>query len=91
LLRRLYLEVGNGGFGPGYGLLKLSYDNEFTGLSMYRRARENASAKWSSFPLSLLPVCTWGCGIYSFIDCSSPEGPMWGWDPNPGPWDVEAL
>ena len=23
LLRRLYLEVGNGGFGPGYGLLGL--------------------------------------------------------------------
>ena len=91
LLRRLYLEVGNGGFGPGYGLLKLSYNSEYTGLSMYRRAREDASHNWSSFPPSLFPVCTWGCGIYSFIDCSSPDGLMWGWDPNPGPGDVKAL
>ena len=91
LLRRLYLEVGNGGFGPGYGLLELSYNSKYTGLSMYRQAREDASAGMSSFPPSLLPVCTWGCGIYSFIDCSSPDGMMWGYDPNPGPWDVEAI
>jgi hypothetical protein len=91
LLRRLYLEVGNGGFGPGYGLEKLSCDSEHTCLSMYRQAREDASRNWSSFPSWLFPVCTWGCGIYSFIDCSSAEGPMWGWDPNPGPWDVAAL
>ena len=91
LLRRLYLEVGDGGFGPGYGLLELSYDSEYTGLSMYRQAREDASDGWSSFPPSLFPVCTWGCGIYSFIECSSPDGLMWGYDPNPGPWDVEAL
>lgn len=91
LLRRLYLEVGNGGFGPGYGLLELSYNSKYTGLSMYRQAREDASDGWSSFPPSLFPVCTWGCGIYSFTDCSSPAGMMWGYDPNPGPWDVEAL
>ena len=91
LLRRLYLEVGNGGFSPGYGLLGLSYDSQYTGLSMYRRAREDASGSWSSFPPSLFPLCDWGCAIYSFVDCSSPEGPMWGWDPNPDPDGVEAL
>lgn len=91
LLRRLYLEVGNGGFGPGYGLLELSYDSPYTGLSMYRQAREDATRNWAAFPPSLFPVCTWGCGIYSFTDCSSPEGRMWGWDPNPGPCDAQAL
>jgi hypothetical protein len=83
LLRRLYTEVGNGGFGPGYGLLRLenahSDDTGETALS----ARDG----WDSLPPELLPICNWGCAIYSLVDCSSPEGTMWGWDPNPVPPD----
>jgi hypothetical protein len=36
---------------------------------------------------SLFPVCTWGCGILSFVDCAGTEATMWGWDPNPAPQD----
>jgi hypothetical protein len=90
LLRRLYLELGDGGFGPGYGLLRLS-DDRHGALGMYRHARSNPSSNWSAFPSSLLPVSTWGCAIFSFIDCSSPDGQMWGWDPNPGPVGAQAL
>lgn len=36
---------------------------------------------WPGMPESLLPVCHWGCAIYSFVHC--PSGRMFGWDPNP--------
>jgi hypothetical protein len=83
LLRRLYLEVGNGGFGPGYGVLGVASghrdDTGKTAVSL----REG----WKGLPPALLPICHWGCAIYSFIDLSSSEGRMWGWDPNPVPND----
>jgi hypothetical protein len=94
LLRRLYLEVGNGGFGPGYGILGLTGghrdDLRMTALDHYRQAHTPAS-RWSFINPGLLPVCYRGCAIYSFVDCTRPEGPMWGWDPNSGPQDQHAL
>jgi hypothetical protein len=32
-------------------------------------------------PSGLLPLCHWGCAIYSFVHC--PSGRIFGWDPNP--------
>jgi hypothetical protein len=87
-LRRLYLEVGNGGFGPGYGLLGVRgghRDEGDTAVDLYRRARSDAPCPWRS--ADLFPICHWGCAIYSFVDCSDDAGPMWGWDPNPVPHD----
>jgi hypothetical protein len=76
LLRRLYLEVGNGGFGPGYGMLGLAGghtdDGRHTATDLYRAG---------TFPAHLLPLCYWGCAIYSLLDIKS--GEMWGLDPNP--------
>ena len=43
LLRRLYLEVADGGFGPYYGLLGLAAGhshNGLTALDLYRHAHE---------------------------------------------------
>ena len=95
LLRRLYLDIGNGGFGPGYGLLGVrgghEDDTKMTVTDLYRQAHQDPSAWWQFLPPNLLPICHWGCALYSFIDCSFPEGPMWGWDPNPGPTDETAL
>jgi hypothetical protein len=81
LLRRLYLELANGGFGPGYGVL---------GLADGHRDDQGVSApslheKWRVSPRSLLPICHWGCGIYSFVDCATDEGIIWAYDPNPLP------
>jgi SMI1 / KNR4 family (SUKH-1) len=79
LLRRLYMEVGNGGFGPGYGIIGLpDRDDERHPRNDLRRER------WNSFPASrsLFPLCDWGCGIYSFVDCADAEARMWAWDPN---------
>jgi hypothetical protein len=76
LLRRLYLEIGNGGFGPGYGLFRLPLtDNDWE------------PEWWADTSPPLLPLCHWGCGIYSFVDCADGEATMWGWDPNPVPED----
>ncbi|MGH1551844.1 hypothetical protein ACRAWF_05840 [Streptomyces sp. L7] len=33
-------------------------------------------------PPSVVPLLTWGCAIWSLVDFSTPEGRMWGWDPN---------
>ena len=60
LLRRLYLEVGNGGFGPGYGVLGLSGGHRVggqTALDLYRQATPTSS--WSFLPTGLLPLCPW--------------------------------
>jgi hypothetical protein len=85
LLRRLYLEVGNGGFGPGYGLLGLRNghrdDTRRTAIDLYKVRAE----WWPQAPDGLFPVCHWGCAIYSLVDCSNERGLMWAYDPNPVP------
>jgi hypothetical protein len=95
LLQRLYVEVGNGGFGPGYGILGVrnghTDDTKRTAVDLYRQAHEGPAAWWPFLPPALLPICHWGCAIYSFVDCSSLDGPMWAFDPNPGPSDERAL
>jgi hypothetical protein len=98
LLRRLYLEVADGGFGPYCGLLGLAAGhshNGLTALDLYRHAHEISPLPlypdWWFLPYRLLPLCEWGCGIYSFIDCSDPRGPMWGWDAKTGAEGEHAL
>ena len=86
LLRRLLLEVGNGGFGPGYGVIGVRggatdpYGR--TLLDAYREFHSLRRAE--SLSDALLPLCDWGCGIVSFVDCASAHGDMWACDPNPG-------
>jgi len=79
------VNVGSGGFGPGYGLLGVG--------SAHEGESENIVDAWSSFALdrrTLLPLCTWVCAIYSFIDCGD-KGQIWGWDPNPDDEDTTPL
>lgn len=81
LLKTLY-GVANGGFGPGYGLLGLrdgfTDDTRRTAVDILR---EIPRGLWSDMPSGLLPLCHWGCAIYTFVHC--PSGRMYGWDPNP--------
>src|SRR4051794_10987024 len=63
LLKRLYLEVGDGCFGPGYGLFGATghwlSDEPFTLAELYRI---NHKGDW---PDGLVPICDWGCAIWS--------------------------
>lgn len=81
LLKSLY-ALANGGFGPGYGLLGLrsgyADDMDRTAVDILE---EVPKGFWPGMPSGLLPVCHWGCAIYSFVHC--PSGRIFGWDPNP--------
>jgi hypothetical protein len=73
LLIRLWTEVANGGFGPGYGLLGVEGGFPFDdhgGLTI----AENYRSCTTGWPRKLLPICDWGCFNESAIDCSTPEG-----------------
>lgn len=77
LLRRLYLEVANGGFGPGVlGVAGGQEDDLGRTAVDLRREREDPSGMWA--------VCYWGCAIVSYVDCSTPDFLMWGFDPTSG-------
>jgi hypothetical protein len=63
--RRLLEAVGNGGFGPGDGLIGTaggSLDVEGRSLSELRRAL------WPDSHLKVVPLCDWGDGIWACID-----------------------
>jgi hypothetical protein len=75
LLERLWTEVGNGGFGPGYGLFGVD-SGHVSELSMsipniYLQSIADASYDW---PKKLVIICEWGCGYFSAIDCTTVEG-----------------
>ncbi|PWU51223.1 hypothetical protein DLJ47_21785 [Micromonospora sp. S4605] len=78
LLRRLYLEVGNGGFGPGYGLLGLRGGHRMGALDAL-----------VALERGVLILCDWGCGITSELDLAT--GQVWGCDPNPAPDGVSCA
>lgn len=90
LLRRLYLQVGNGGFGPAYGVLGVDggHPDDYKRTAVDLFADPDGHGYWQG-PTGavLLPICHWGCAIYSLVDCASDDGRMWAWDPNPTPPD----
>ena len=86
-LRRVYSEVGNGGFGPGHGFYGLDRGtNDFPDESvvylyiLFRKGDpEDPTFSW---PHMLLPILDWGCAIRSCVDCSTPSLPIMRHDPN---------
>lgn len=82
LMRRCYLELGDGGWGPAHGLRALADI-----LGDYREQRRNWPEAWRPRAAALLPLCEWGCGIASYVDCTDPGAGMWAIDPNPAPYE----
>jgi hypothetical protein len=90
LLKRLYVKVGNGGWGPGYGLLGLTGGaKDDVGQTAVQGYLSRLRLEWSPpdepswrWPMGLLPLCHWGCAIYSCIDCTRPAFPLIAFDPN---------
>ncbi|MDQ2714751.1 MAG: SMI1/KNR4 family protein [Chloroflexota bacterium] len=105
-LSRLYLEIGDGGFGPGYGLLPLnnhntSIDSLVTAyLGMKSMSQKDIDEYWANeeekpslWPERVLMVCDWGCNIYSSVNCASPDLVMYRLDSNINfmvEWAIEA-
>jgi hypothetical protein len=73
-LRRIYLKVANGGFGPGYGVMGVAGGfaddlGHTVGdlFEVYRRG-DPEDPEWN-WPERFLPICHWGCVVYSALDC----------------------
>ena len=96
LLRDAYLHVGDGVFGPGYGLLPLSTNRAAPGETVVQLysgfiTTDPDDTSWT-WPTNLLPFCEWGCAIRSCLDASSPEGAVVTFDPGArGPGQPMSL
>ncbi|WP_143200414.1 SMI1/KNR4 family protein [Kitasatospora sp. CB01950] len=85
-LAALYTTVGNGGFGPMDGLLRLcapelTDQDGRTGLGTTLRFRAEAGSgrRW---PADVLPILAWGCGMMACVDCRSADGTVLLYEPN---------
>ena len=88
LLRRLYLEVSNGGYGPSYGILSFGKGlKDNYGLDIIETyehlCQTNSRDPFWKWPEKLLPICDLGCGMYICVDCSTSEGATVWFEPNP--------
>ena len=83
LLRLLYLQVANGGFGPEYTLLPLVGDGR-TATAEYGPPGTAPAEYW---PRGVLPILDWGCGMYAAVDCLTADAPVLLFEPNAGPDD----
>lgn len=68
LLRRVYSEVADGGFGPGYGIYRVSPE-PVAGLGQESILHAyNVLTRDPHWPAKILPLCDWGCGNWSCLD-----------------------
>lgn len=87
VLKRLYIEVANGGFGPGYGMAGVDGcgadlgNNDLVALHLGRTSNRWRST-YPDWPLQALNLAYLGCGMYVVADCSAPEVPMFLFEPN---------
>lgn len=84
LLRRLYGEIADGGFGPEYSLFPLAKIVRETMAKADRGVQGPADARRRYWPLEAVAVLDWGCAMNAVVDCRSPEGTVLLVDPNPG-------
>jgi hypothetical protein len=92
LVKNLYTRIGNGGFGPGHGLLNLRSlaraDLSIPGL--YGKLRSRNDQPW---PNRILPFCDWGCGIFSCLDLreENKDPPVLRFEPNMSDSDTHEF
>jgi len=81
-LRQIYLTVANGGFGPGYGVMGVEggfvddLGHSVADLFEAYRQADPEDPAWQ-WPNQFLPICHWGCVIYSAVDCSQSPNPVY--------------
>jgi hypothetical protein len=67
LLKNLYLEIANGGFGPSEGFLGVPTRKSTFRLSLLKAYRNCTHGR--QWPEHLLPVVYCGCEVFFCIDC----------------------
>ena len=79
LLKSLYLNIANGGFGPGYGIIGIAGGHRSSIGSLVEtyndmiRGAQYLGLEWNP---RCLPICDWGDSIYSCVDCATPGNPI---------------
>ena len=77
---RLLTEVGNGGYGPGFGIIGIPptdyVDEDLRAgnnlAEAYLSGRRCDERAWRT-PRGFLPLCNWGCGTFSHVDALSED------------------
>ena len=88
LLASLYTAIGNGGFGPGYGLLGLIHghsvgdDRAVSLWEAWTSCHLDARYQAWRYPRTFLPLAAWGCAIYSCVDLADPSSLVWRFEPS---------
>lgn len=86
LVRAIYLKVGNGGFGPEYGIVGTKGGVKLDGYTLETCCQDLAkltarNSVWC-WPKHQLPLANYGSGMWSCVDCAYQKLPMILWDPN---------
>lgn len=80
LLKACYLNIGNGGFGPGYGVIGIEggYTSDYGNLvETHELLKQDLESEGDEWPSGLLAFCEWGCNIFSCVDCSDVRNPVY--------------
>lgn len=83
LLKRMYLEVANGGFGPSK-VPSLTDTGKWFGDRADIAMAYDDFAKDPDHPLppGIVPLMNRGCAMWTLIDFRTADGQIWDWDPN---------
>lgn len=89
-------KIANGSFGPGYGMFGVEGGHgDFDGkslLELYVQSHTpGAKGYLPLLPEKMLPLCNWGCGMYSCMDCTDPAGPVYYFNPDIHVLDDDGL
>jgi|GEM_PF-3216472 len=86
IIKQLYLNLGDGDFGPDYGFFALTEHNlkkKTTLNEAYHQVHDDTIKDWDwELPRTLVPFMYWGADIYSMLDCSTTQGGVYVLDKN---------
>ncbi|MFE6482208.1 SMI1/KNR4 family protein [Streptomyces sp. NPDC057757] len=82
LLKRIYLEVANGGFGSWAVVSVTETDDWFSDCADITMAYRGFTDPDDVLPPGVVPLMDRGCAMWTLIDFRTADGQMWDWDPN---------
>jgi hypothetical protein len=76
LLKQCYLEIANGGFGPGLGIIGIGegHISDYGDLvSTYLTLQHDAASGQKNVEPGVLPFCAWGCAMLTCVRCDNSQ------------------